>query len=55
VRYRVGNKTIEKELWASNERDAKAMAENEAKWENPKKDVQMISIKPTRTHRKKLG
>ena len=45
VRYRVGNKNFEEEIFADNEKAVKESIEMQAEWDFPKKKVKIISIK----------
>jgi len=54
VKYRVGNKTTEEEIMASSEEEAKSMMENHLGWENPKKNVKIISVKSLHSHVKRM-
>jgi hypothetical protein len=45
VRYRVGNKNFEEEIFADNEKAVKESIETQAEWDFPKKKVKIISIK----------
>ena len=45
VRYRVGNKNFEEEVFADNEKAVKESIEMQAEWDFPKKKVKIISIK----------
>jgi hypothetical protein len=54
VKYRVGNKTCEEEMLASSEEEAQAMMENSLEWENPKKNIKIISVKSLHSQMKRL-
>jgi hypothetical protein len=54
VRFRVGNKTEEQEIFASNEHEAKQMMLNQIGWEHPKKSVTIIAVKSLITNKKRL-
>jgi|TARA_R100001163_G_C5038334_1_gene177042 hypothetical protein len=45
VRYRVGNKNFEEEIFADNESEAEESAKTQAGWDFPKKKVKIISVK----------
>ena len=45
VRYRVGNKNFEEEIFADNEKAVKESIEMQTKWDFPKKKVKIISVK----------
>jgi hypothetical protein len=45
VRYRVGNKNFEEEVFADNEKAVKELIKMQAEWDFPKKKVKIISIK----------
>lgn len=54
VRFRVGNKTEEQEIFASNEHEAKQMMLNQIGWEHPKKSVKIIAVKSLIPNKKRL-
>ena len=54
VKYRVGNKTSEEEMLASSAEEAESMMENSLEWENPKKNIKIISVKSLHTQMKRL-
>lgn len=54
VKYRVGNKTEEEEMLASSAEEAKSMMENSLEWENPKKNIKIISVKSLHPQMKRL-
>ena len=47
VRYRVGNKNFEEEIFADNEKAVKESIEMQAEWDFPKKKVKIISLEET--------
>lgn len=54
VKYRVGNKTSEEKILASNEEEARSMMEAHISWDNPKKNVTIISVKSLHPTLKRL-
>ena len=45
VRYRVGNKNFEEEIFADSKSEAEESAKTQASWDFPKKKVKIISEK----------
>jgi hypothetical protein len=54
VKFRVGNKTKEEEIFASSEQEAEKMMQNQIGWEHPKKNSKIISVKSLAPHKKRL-
>lgn len=54
IKYRVGSKTAEEKIMASSEEEARSMMENHLLWENPKKNIKIISVKSLDPHLKRL-
>lgn len=54
VKYRVGSKTSEEEIMASSEEEAHSMMENHLRWDSPKKNIKIISVKSIHSHAKRL-
>lgn len=54
IKYRVGNKTSEEKIMASSETEARSMMETHLLWENPKKNIKVISVKSLDPHMKRL-
>jgi hypothetical protein len=50
----VGNKTSEEEIMASSEEEAYSMMENHLRWDSPKKNIKIISVKSLRPHLKRM-
>ena len=45
VKYRVGNKTTEEKIMASSAEEARSMMQTHLGWDNPKKNIKIISVK----------
>jgi len=54
VKYRVGNKTTEEKIMASSEEEARSMMETHLRWESPKKNVKIVSVKPLNSSMKRM-
>jgi len=54
VKFRVGNKTEEKEVLASSEHEAKKMMQNQIGWDYPKKSSRILSVKSLSRTKKRL-
>ena len=54
IKYRVGSKTTEETILASNEEEARSMMENHLAWNNPKKGIKIISVKSLDPMKKRL-
>ena len=54
VKYRVGNKTTEEDIMASSEEEARSMMKTHLSWDNPKKNIKIISVKSLNSSMKRM-